>query len=88
MKIIGRMKLFTAAAFLFLITSVAHSQDEMAGYKDYFMEGSYLLLENNMDRATDNFEKAYKLDSSSANINYLLGLCYIQSALQKAKSSQ
>lgn len=55
-------------------------------YKDYFMEGSYLLLEDNLERATGNFEKAYQKDSSSANINYLVGFCYLQTPLKKANA--
>jgi len=62
------------------------SQNKPATYKDYFQEGSYLLLENNLLRAQDNFEIAYKIDSSSANINYMLGICYLSSALQKSKA--
>jgi len=55
-------------------------------YREYFMEGSYLLLENEVPRATVNFEKAYKLDTANANVNYLLGLCYLQSSMQKSKA--
>jgi hypothetical protein len=69
-----------------LIPIFCYSQGKPGSYKDFFMEGSYLLLENNAKKARDNFEQAYKLDSSSANINYLLGMCYLQSALQKDKA--
>lgn len=62
------------------------AQTKPPGYRQYFEEGSYLLLENNFDRAQDNFETAYQLDSSSANINYMLGICYLQSALKKSKA--
>lgn len=62
------------------------AQTKPPGYRTYFEEGSFLLLENNFDRAQDNFETAYQLDSSSANINYMLGICYLQSALKKYKA--
>lgn len=75
---------FLYVAILLFFSTLCFSQG--GSYKDYFMEGSYLLLENNMDKAQDNFELAYKLDSSSANINYLLGICYLQSALYKSRS--
>ncbi|MEI8137667.1 MAG: hypothetical protein WCH21_10120, partial [Bacteroidota bacterium] len=39
-------------------------------YKEYFLEGNYLLLEDNYSLALDNFEAAYKIDSLNANINY------------------
>ncbi len=55
-------------------------------YKDYFQEGSYLLLEDNYLTAQDNFEAAYQLDSSSANINFLLGQCYLHSFNLKSKA--
>ncbi len=55
-------------------------------YKDYFQEGSFLLLEDNYPMAQDNFEAAYQIDSTSANINYLIGICYLHSATQKANA--
>ncbi len=79
------MKLFLA------IISICFSSlliSQTATYKDYFREGSFLILENNFGKAKENFEKAYKLDSSSANINYLLGICYLSSALQKAQAER
>src|SRR4051812_21624942 len=62
------------------------SQTKPATYKDYFMEGSYLLLENNLEKAQQNFELAYQLDSTNANINYMVGACYLQSTLEKSKA--
>lgn len=62
------------------------SQNKAPGYKDYFMEGSYLLLENEPDKALENFKKAYEFDSTSANINYMLGISYMQSDSQKEKA--
>ncbi len=53
-------------------------------YKDYFREGNFLLLEENYEMALKNFLRAYELDSSSANINYNVGLCYMKSAIHKA----
>lgn len=79
------MKLLYTLIFI-ASTLLLSSQTKPATYKEYFQEGSYLLLENNMEKATENFEVAYQLDSSSANINYMLGICYLQSALQKSKA--
>lgn len=79
------MKLLYTLAFITSSLFVV-SQTKPASYKEYFQEGSYLLLEGNMERAQENFEVAYLMDSSSANINYMLGICYLQSALQKAKA--
>ncbi len=77
---------FLYTTIIVFVSTLVFSQPIKGSYKDYFSEGSYLMLENNMDKAQDNFEIAYKLDSSSANINYLLGICYLQSALYKAKA--
>jgi len=79
MKLLYTLIFITSTLFL-------SSQTKPATYKDFFQEGSYLLLESNMEKATENFEVAYQLDSSSANINYMLGICYLQSALQKSKA--
>ncbi len=73
---------------LFVVCAIKNNAQIKAGgsYKDYFQEGSYLLLEDNYLVALDNFEAAYQLDSSSANINYLLGQCYLHSLNQKSKA--
>jgi tetratricopeptide (TPR) repeat protein len=79
------MKVFYTL-ILFFSFLLIRSQNKPATYKDYFMEGSYLLVENNIEKAQENFEKAYQIDSSSANINYLLGACYLQTTLEKSKA--
>jgi len=73
---------------LFIVSAIRMNAQIKAGgsYKDYFQEGSLLLLEDNYLVAQDNFEAAYQLDSSSANINYLLGQCYLHSLNQKPKA--
>lgn len=44
------------------------------------------MLEENYDLALRNFLRAYEMDSSSANINYNVGLCYLKSANEKSKA--
>lgn len=44
------------------------------------------MLESNYELAKSNFEAAYNLDSSSANINYQLGVCYLNSAQKKRQA--
>ncbi len=79
------MRLFFIVALISL-TCFTQAQNKPETYKGYFQEGLYLLLEGNYETAQENFEAAYKMDSSSANINYLLGVCYINSAQNKAKA--
>jgi len=75
-------------AFALIVTAFNSNAQIKAGgsYKDYFQEGSYLLLEDNFIMAAENFEAAYEIDSTNANINYFMGLCYLHSATQKAKA--
>lgn len=60
------------------------AQKKTPGYREYFLEGSYLLLEDEPDLALTNFKKAYRLDSSSANINYMMGIACLLSQKNKA----
>lgn len=73
---------------LFVVALSLSSQTKPASYKDFFLEGSYQLndAEGDPDKAQTNFEMAYQLDSSSANINYLVGLCYMINPLMKTKA--
>lgn len=72
---------------LICISIASNAQVKSGGtYKEYFQEGSYLLLEDNYLMAKDNFEAAYQIDSSNANINYLLGICYLKSLNEKYKA--
>jgi tetratricopeptide (TPR) repeat protein len=70
----------------FIIKVSAQTEVKIPTYKSYFEEGSYLLVENDPVGALRNFEIAYQMDSSSANINYMLGICYLQSAMKKTKA--
>jgi hypothetical protein len=74
--------------YLIIITLLFGSQLLKAqlasgSYSDYFREGTFLLMEENYDMALKNFLQAYKLDSSSANINYNVGICYLNSPAKK-----
>ena len=46
-------------------------------YKKNFAMGNGFLQKNNYTQALHYFSLAYKADSSSANINYKIGICYI-----------
>lgn len=73
---------------LFCLVYSLSAQTKPATYKDYFLEGSYQLndAEGDPDKAQTNFEMAYQLDSSSANINYMLGVCYMLNPATKSKA--
>ena len=82
-----KMKYSVCYVLLFLgfQSGFVFSQDK-GDYKKKFTEGSFLMLEENYHMALINFLNAYKVDSSGANINYKIGLCYLKSASQKRKA--
>lgn len=63
--------------------NIIKAQLPSGSYSDYFKEGSFLLLEENYDLALKNFLEAYKKDSSSANVNFNIGYCYLNSSTKK-----
>jgi outer membrane protein OmpA-like peptidoglycan-associated protein len=67
--------------FFFTISHTAFSQSKE--YREKFTQGNYLILEQNYQLALDYYLEAYKIDSSNSNINYKIGLCYLQTATQK-----
>ncbi len=70
---------------IFFAFSQSDNNDKKS-YRDYFTEGSYLILEENYSTALQNLKKAYEIDSSNANINFLIGECYLHSATEKSKA--
>ncbi|MCD6017508.1 MAG: hypothetical protein K0S53_629 [Bacteroidetes bacterium] len=71
---------------LIIISQIVQAQTNKALYREKFTEGNYLMLEQNYVLALKHFKEAYEIDSSSANINYKLGLCYLQSPSEKHKA--
>ncbi len=55
-------------------------------YKDNFLEGNRLIEEKNWPMALLYFQEAYKVDSMNANINYKMGVSYLNSASEKDKA--
>jgi tetratricopeptide (TPR) repeat protein len=80
------MRFIQSLAFVLIATTLLSQKEP--GYKEYFQEGTYLLVEDQVEKARQNFEIAYRFDSTSANINYLLGVCYLQSPLEKTKAER
>lgn len=73
-------------SFFFLLIfffQVGFGQNRKSSYRENFSQGNYLILEQNYTHALKYFKEAYQIDSSSANINYKLGLCYLQSPTEK-----
>src|SRR5690349_8983570 len=79
------MRLFHFLFFIFFLAGF-FAQKVEPYYKNLFMEVSYLLLEDDPEKALKNFQRAYQLDSSSANINYMLVICYIQTSKNQGRA--
>ncbi len=71
------------SVFLFNFSSNGQGRSE---YRSKFTEGSFLILENNYFQALKSFLEAYKIDSTNANINYKIGLCYLKSDSERNKA--
>lgn len=72
--------------FILFSTQFFKAQNAKNTYREKFIEGNHLMVEKNYPLALVNFKEAYLIDSSSANINYKLGVCYLQSGSQKYKA--
>ncbi len=70
---------------VFIINVSAKAQGK-AEYRQKFTEGNYLILEGNYPLALQNFKEAYAIDSTNANINFKVGLCYTKSETEKSKA--
>lgn len=64
------------ALYIFILSSLRSFSQH---YQKNFTEGNFLLLEKNYAGALESYKLAYMSDSSAgnANINYKMGLCYI-----------
>ena len=71
--------------FFILISATIFSQGK-GDYRENFIQGNYLILEQNYSLALKYFKDAYAVDSSNANINYKIGYCYLESAAEKSKA--
>ena len=72
--------------FSVIILNISLRGQDKADYRQKFTEGNYLILEGNYTLALQNFKEAYAIDSSNANINFKIGLCYMKSETEKNKS--
>jgi hypothetical protein len=80
-------KYFLAFAFLIGAFSFKLTAQPIPGdYRENFTQGNLLIYEQNWPMALAYFKEAYKVDSSNANINYKMGVCYLNSFSEKRKS--
>jgi hypothetical protein len=80
------MKNSLIALFLFVLCSANAQTKGDGSYKDLVQEGNYLSLEENYSLALQNYLLAFAMDSSSALLNYNIGICYLNTLNQKNKA--
>jgi len=72
--------------FFALAQLLVVAQNDKSSYRESFIQGDLLIMEENYEMALKSFLDAYKMDSTNANINYKVGLCYLKSATEKNKA--
>jgi len=80
----GCMRKFLLLIFILAVSPRVFSQKKL--YLKSFEEGNYLFLEKNFAMALQSFEMAYSIDSTNSNINYKIGMCYLNLASRKKKA--
>jgi tetratricopeptide (TPR) repeat protein len=82
--IFGGLKKISVTFFVFFLFFFSIAQK--SEYKQNFQQGNKYLLKENYPQALESFMKAYRLDSSNANINFKVGYCYYALVDQRDKA--
>lgn len=80
------MKTYRIIIIIFLTSLSVFSQSKKSIYRQNFIQGNYLLLERNYPLALGHYKIAFDIDSTNANINYKIGLCYLNSLSNKQQA--
>lgn len=69
------------------IINVTKSQEvDKKKFKKLFSDAEYFFLFEDYKKALPIYLKLWELDSLNSNVNYRIGICYLQSAVEKYKS--
>lgn len=79
-------QLFFSTAFLFIAFAVGAQEQTKSAKKSNFNDAKRFILFSNYSAALPLFLKLQRADTSNANLNYLVGLCYLNSPFEKEKS--
>jgi hypothetical protein len=80
-------RIFILFFFISVSASIKAQVSPVPGnYKDNFLQGNQLMEEKNWLMALAFFQEAYKVDSTNANINYKLGVCFLNTASDKQQA--
>ena len=77
-------KLAVLSLFIILISRIAFSQDE--DYKAIFLEAESYFLFEEYKEALPSYLKLLKVFPNNDNLNYRIGVCYLNDPLEKARS--
>ena len=69
--------------FLILIFSISSYSQEVnkKEFKRYFQDAEYFFLFEDYSTALPIYLKLYEMDSTNANVNYRVGICYTEDKL-------
>ncbi|MBN1988132.1 MAG: PD40 domain-containing protein [Bacteroidales bacterium] len=79
------MRYFYATIFLFVLTVQATAQKN-SYYKRVFVDAEYFLLYEEYKDALPLYQELLKADPENANINYRIGMCYLNILTEKTKA--
>ncbi len=77
---------FFIVVFLVMAWNSSFSGSDKATCRKKIEEGNYLFLEKNYPKALETYLEAYAIDSNNANVNYKIGMCYLNSVNDKLKA--
>jgi hypothetical protein len=80
------MQKYLTVFFISLFIHVSIKAQDKSDYHQKFTEGNLLVLEGNYVQALKNYLWAYNIDSTNSNINYKIGLCYLNTETEKSKA--
>ena len=81
------MKRFKTLLFLFLITSFASfAQKESKEFNENFKKAQELTDNDRFDEALRIYLDLVKIDSLNSNLNFNIGICYLNSRTEKTKA--
>ncbi len=80
-------KIILLISFLLVIINVTKSQEvDKKKFKKLFSDAEYFFLFEDYKKALPLYLKLWDMDSLNSNVNYRIGICYLQSAIEKYKS--
>lgn len=84
-SLIRFIRSFTVLVLFFHQTSFSQPLSK-SEFRQYFTQGNLMMLDNFHDTAVRTFLRLYQADPSNANVNYKIGVCYLNLPAEKLKA--